>query len=116
MEAGLRTRERESAGVCRKVARKIAEGQKGVPKVTAANIHRFLGVPKILPEAEQEKSEVGVATGLAWTEAGGEILYIETSILKGKGKLILTGHLGDVMKESAQAALSYARSKAAEVK
>ena len=113
-EAGLRNLEREIAGVCRKVARKIAEGQKGVTKVTAANIHRFLGVPKILPEAEQEKSEVGVATGLAWTEAGGEILYIETSILKGKGNLILTGHLGDVMKESAQAALSYARSKAGE--
>ena len=113
-EAGLRNLEREIAGVCRKVARKIAEGQKTVTKVTAANIHRFLGVPKILPEAEQEKSEVGVATGLAWTEAGGEILYIETSILKGKGNLILTGHLGDVMKESAQAALSYARSKAGE--
>ncbi|MBF8261212.1 MAG: ATP-dependent proteinase, partial [candidate division NC10 bacterium] len=113
-EAGLRNLEREIAGVCRKVARKIAEGQKSVTKVTAANIHRFLGVPKILPEAEQEKSEVGVATGLAWTEAGGEILYIETSILKGKGSLILTGHLGDVMKESAQAALSYARSKAGE--
>ncbi|MBF8250684.1 MAG: ATP-dependent proteinase, Serine peptidase, MEROPS family S16, partial [Deltaproteobacteria bacterium] len=113
-EAGLRNLEREIAGVCRKVARKIAEGQKSVTKVTAANIHRFLGVPKILPEAEQEKSEVGVATGLAWTEAGGEILYIETSILKGKGNLILTGHLGDVMKESAQAALSYARSKAGE--
>ncbi len=111
-EAGLRNLEREIAGVCRKVARKIAEGQKDVTKITAANIHRFLGVPKILPEAEQEKSEVGVATGLAWTEAGGEILYIETSIVKGKGSLILTGHLGDVMKESAQAALSYARSKA----
>ena len=111
-EAGLRNLEREIAGVCRKVARRIAEGQKDVTKITAANIHRFLGVPKILPEAEQEKSEVGVATGLAWTEAGGEILYIETSILKGKGSLILTGHLGDVMKESAQAALSYARSKA----
>ncbi|MEK7713545.1 MAG: endopeptidase La, partial [Deltaproteobacteria bacterium] len=100
-EAGLRNLEREIAGVCRKVARKIAEGQKDVTKITAANIHRFLGVPKILPESEQEKSVVGVATGLAWTEAGGEILYIETSILKGKGNLILTGHLGDVMKESA---------------
>ena len=111
-EAGLRNLEREIAGVCRKVARRIAEGQKDVTKITAANIHRFLGVPKILPESEQEKSVVGVATGLAWTEAGGEILYIETSILKGKGNLILTGHLGDVMKESAQAALSYARSKA----
>lgn len=113
-EAGLRNLEREIAGVCRKVARKIAEGQKGVTRVTAANMHRFLGVPKILPEAEQEKSEIGVATGLAWTEAGGEILYIETSIVKGKGSLILTGHLGDVMKESAQAALSYARAKARE--
>lgn len=113
-EAGLRNLEREIASVCRKVARKIAEGQKGVTRITAANMHRFLGVPKRLPEAEQEKSQIGVATGLAWTEAGGEILYIETSILKGKGNLILTGHLGDVMKESAQAALSYARSKATE--
>ncbi len=114
-EAGLRNLEREIAGVCRKVARKKAEGQKGVIKVTAANLHRFLGVPKFLPETEQEKSEVGLTTGLAWTEAGGEILHIEASILKGKGALILTGHLGDVMKESAQAALSYARSKAKEL-
>ncbi len=113
-EAGLRNLEREIAGVCRKVARKKAEGKKGVTRIKGANLHKFLGIPKILPEAEQEKSEVGVATGLAWTEAGGEILFIETSILKGKGSLTLTGQLGDVMKESAQAALSYARSKAKE--
>lgn len=113
-EAGLRNLEREIAGVCRKVARGIAEGKKGVTKVTAANLHRFLGVPKFLPEAEQEKSEVGVATGLAWTEAGGEILYVEASVVKGKGGVTLTGHLGEVMKESAQAALSYARSRAGE--
>ncbi|MDO8446994.1 MAG: endopeptidase La [Deltaproteobacteria bacterium] len=113
-EAGLRNLEREIAGLCRKVARKKAEGKKGVTRVKGANLHKFLGIPKILPEPEQEKSEVGVATGLAWTEAGGEILFIETSILKGKGSLILTGQLGDVMKESAQAALSYARSKAKE--
>lgn len=113
-EAGLRNLEREIAGVCRKVARKKAEGKKGITRIKDANLHKFLGIPKILPEAEQEKSEVGVATGLAWTEAGGEILFIETSILKGKGSLTLTGQLGDVMKESAQAALSYARSKAKE--
>ncbi|HLB05448.1 MAG TPA: endopeptidase La, partial [Thermodesulfobacteriota bacterium] len=113
-EAGLRNLEREIAGLCRKVARKKAEGKKGVTRIKGANLHKFLGIPKILPEPEQEKNEVGVATGLAWTEAGGEILFIETSILKGKGSLILTGQLGDVMKESAQAALSYARSKAKE--
>jgi ATP-dependent Lon protease len=108
-EAGLRNLEREIASVCRKVARSIAEGKKKKVSVTEANIHKYLGPPRILPEDEQEKSEVGVATGLAWTEAGGDILYIEATIMKGKGNLQLTGQLGDVMKESAQAALSYCR-------
>ncbi len=112
-EAGLRNLEREIAAVCRKVARRKAEGNsKGKAIITAANLHRFLGPPKFIPEAEREKNEVGVATGLAWTQAGGEILYVESSMMKGKGGLILTGHLGDVMKESGQAALSYARSNA----
>jgi len=78
-------------------------------------VHRYLGAPKYLPEPEQERDEVGVATGLAWTQAGGEVLYIECTMMKGKGTLSLTGQLGDVMKESAQAALSYARSRAAEL-
>ncbi len=115
-EAGLRNLEREIASICRKVARKIAEGEKGVFKVNKGNVHKYLGTPKHLPEEEQEVSQAGVATGLAWTQAGGEILHIEASTMKGKGNLILTGQLGDVMKESAQAALSYARSKAKDLK
>jgi ATP-dependent Lon protease len=111
-EAGLRNLEREIASVCRKVARKIAEGEKGPFKLTQGSLPKYLGPPKYLPESEQEVDEVGVATGLAWTETGGEVLYVEASAMKGKGKLTLTGHLGDVMKESAQAGLSYARSRA----
>jgi len=114
-EAGLRNLEREIAGVCRKVARRIAEGKKRGSKVNRGNLHKYLGTPRYLPEEEQSISEAGVATGLAWTQAGGEILHIEASTMKGKGNLILTGQLGDVMKESAQAAMSYARSKAKEL-
>ncbi|TKS59676.1 MAG: endopeptidase La [Nitrospira sp.] len=110
-EAGVRNLEREIANVMRKVAKKVAEGKgQGFP-VNPANLHKYLGVPKYVPEAELEKDEVGVATGLAWTEAGGDVLYIEATAMKGKGQLTLTGHLGDVMKESAQAALSYVRSR-----
>jgi len=110
-EAGVRSLEREIANVMRKVAKKVAEGKgQGFP-VAEANLHKYLGVPKYVPEAELEKDEVGVATGLAWTEAGGDVLYIEATAMKGKGHLTLTGHLGDVMKESAQAALSYVRSR-----
>ena len=112
-EAGLRNLEREIASVCRKVARKIAEGKKELTRVTKGNLHKFLGVPKLLPDSEQQEDKIGIATGLAWTQAGGEILYVEVSPLKGKGQLMLTGQLGDVMKESAQAALSYTRSRAA---
>ncbi len=110
-EAGLRNLEREIGSLCRKVARRIAEGEKGPYTITRANLHRYLGPPRYLPEAEQEKDETGVATGLAWTEFGGEILHVEASLMRGKGQLTLTGHLGEVMKESAQAALSYSRSR-----
>jgi ATP-dependent Lon protease len=110
-EAGLRNLEREIASVCRKIARKVAEGKKEKTQISAKNLHRFLGPPYFLPDEEQERNEVGVATGLAWTESGGEILHVEASTTPGKGALILTGHLGEVMKESAQAALTYARSK-----
>ncbi len=110
-EAGLRNLERELASICRKVARKVAEGTKGKTTITARNLSQFLGPPPFLPDEEREKNEIGVATGLAWTETGGEILHVEASVTPGKESLILTGHLGDVMKESAQAALTYARAK-----
>lgn len=111
-EAGLRNLEREIASICRKVARKLAEGKKELTRVTRGNLHLFLGPPKFIPETEQEQHEIGVATGLAWTSAGGEVLYVEASLSKGRGNLTLTGQLGEVMKESAQAAVSYARSHA----
>ena len=114
-EAGLRNVEREIASICRKVARKLAEGKKDLTRVTRGNLHLFLGPPKFLPDTEQEQHEIGVATGLAWTSTGGEVLYIEASLSKGRGNLTLTGQLGDVMKESAQAAVSYARSHAREL-
>ncbi|MFZ3065162.1 MAG: endopeptidase La [Nitrospirota bacterium] len=111
-EAGVRNLEREIANVFRKVAKMIAEGKMKRYQISPPNLHKYLGVPKFLPEVEQEKDTIGVATGLAWTEAGGDIIYVEATIMKGKGSLTLTGHLGDVMKESAQAALSYIRSAA----
>ncbi len=111
-EAGVRNLEREIAHLCRKVARKVAEGETGLFTITPANLHKYLGAPKFLPEEEREKDEIGVVTGLAWTETGGDILYIEATTMRGKGTLTLTGHLGDVMKESAHAALTYVRSRA----
>ena len=111
LEAGLRNLEREIGSLCRKVARRIAEGEKGPFAVTRGNLHLYLGPPRFLPEGEVE-NEVGVATGLAWTQVGGETLAVEASLMKGKGQLTLTGQLGDVMKESGQAALSYARARA----
>lgn len=110
-EAGVRNLEREIANLCRKVAKKIAEGVQKKFVMTTRNLHRYLGVPKYLPEEEMEKDETGVSTGLAWTETGGDIIYVEATTMKGKGGLTLTGQLGDVMKESAQAALSYVRSR-----
>jgi len=110
-EAGVRQLEREVARVLRKIARRMAEGEKKQFKITPKNVDVFLGIPKFLPEAEEEKDEVGLATGMAWTPTGGDIIRVEATIMKGKGGLTLTGYLGDVMKESAQAALSYIRSK-----
>jgi ATP-dependent Lon protease len=114
-EAGLRNLEREIGSVCRKVARRVAEGEKRRFAINASAVHRYLGPPKFLREEEMDRNEVGVVTGLAWTPVGGEILYIEATVMKGKGALTLTGHLGDVMKESVQAALSYIRTRAREL-
>ncbi|KKM63534.1 hypothetical protein LCGC14_1510520, partial [marine sediment metagenome] len=111
-EAGVRNLEREIANLCRKVARGIAEKKKKKYSITAGNVSTYLGVPRYLPEEEMTRDEVGVATGLAWTESGGDIIYIEATTMLGKGNLTLTGHLGDVMKESAHAALSFVRSQA----
>jgi ATP-dependent Lon protease len=114
-EAGLRQLEREIGRICRKVARKIAEGHKGTTRVSLKNIHEFLGAPKIIPEEALKKDQVGIATGLAWTAVGGDVLFIEALRMKGKGSLVLTGQLGEVMRESAQAAYSYAKSRAKEL-
>jgi len=108
-EAGLRNLEREVASICRKIARKLAEGEKNKQVISSQELHKYLGPAKFLREDEQQRDEVGIATGLAWTEVGGEILYVEASKMRGKGVLTLTGQLGDVMKESAQAAMSYTR-------
>ncbi|MHB8880063.1 MAG: endopeptidase La [Thermodesulfovibrionales bacterium] len=110
-EAGVRNLEREIANLCRKVAKRIAEGKQKIFRIDSNNLKSFLGVPKFLPEEEMLRDEIGVATGLAWTEAGGDIIYVEATTMMGKGSLTLTGQLGDVMKESAQAALSYIRSR-----
>ena len=114
-EAGLRQLEREIGTICRKVARRIAEGQTGNVRVTLKNLHEFLRAPKILPDEILKKDQIGVATGLAWTAVGGDVLFIEALRMKGKGNLVLTGQLGEVMRESAQAAYSYAKSRAKEL-
>ncbi|MBK6799163.1 MAG: endopeptidase La [Acidobacteria bacterium] len=114
-ESGLRQLEREIGKICRKVARRVAEGDKEQVKVTAKNLHDFLGVAKIEPDEMLKHDQVGVATGLAVTATGGDILFIEAITMKGKGALQLTGQLGDVMRESAFAAYSFAKSRAAEL-
>ncbi len=115
-ESGVRELERKLATICRKIARKLAEGEKGPFEITEENLTEYLGPPEYIEELKQEKDEIGVATGLAWTPNGGEVLYVEAVTMPGKGNLILTGHLGDIMKESAQAALSYIRSRHKELK
>jgi ATP-dependent Lon protease len=114
-EAGLRGLERSIARVCRKVARQFAEGRTRKVRVIASSLDGYLGAAPINREHAIEEDQVGAATGLAWTEAGGDVLFVEATTMTGQGKLILTGHLGEVMKESAQAALSYARTKAEEL-
>ncbi len=114
-EAGLRNLEREIGSLCRKLARRKAEGEKGPFTVTPELMHTFLGAPRYTEEERETTLVPGVAMGLAWTPFGGEVLSVEVSTMKGKGHLTLTGQLGDVMKESAQAAVSYARSHAEEL-
>ena len=116
-EAGLRQLEREVGKVCRKVARKKAEEESDFQpvKVTPQNLKDFLRAPKIFPEVALKKDQVGVVTGLAWTAVGGDILFIEALRTRGKGKLLLTGQLGEVMQESAQAAFSYAKARATQL-
>jgi ATP-dependent Lon protease len=109
-EAGVRNLEREIGNICRKVARRIAEGEHRPAGITQPRLAKYLGPAKYVPEMDQEVSQMGLATGLAWTQAGGEVLYVEASLMKGKGDLIITGQLGEVMQESARAAVTYARS------
>lgn len=111
-EAGVRNLEREIASICRKVAREVIRNKEKMElKITSRSIPQYLGVPKFRHGITEEKDEIGMANGLAWTEAGGELLTTEVAIMPGKGKLIVTGKLGEVMQESAQAALSYVRSR-----
>jgi ATP-dependent Lon protease len=114
-EAGVRNLEREIAAVCRKVARIVAEGRRYPRKVTSKRIEELLGPPRFLPEMLSEEDEIGVVTAAAWTPSGGEIMFIEVNLMPGKGSLTLTGQLGEVMQESAQAALTFTRSRAEEL-
>ncbi len=111
-EAGLRNLERNVATLCRKTARFIAEGKTEKTIINREQVYKFLGPAPFIREEEQEKDEIGIATGLAWTSVGGEILYVETTTMKGKGGITFTGQLGDVMRESGQAALGMIRSRA----
>ena len=115
-ESGVRELEREIGSVCRKAARKIVEGEEAPIKVTKKNLTDFLGKVKFQDTKANKKPQVGVVTGMAWTEVGGTILPTEVTVLKGKGKLILTGQIGDVMQESAQAGLTYVRSRSEKLK
>ena len=114
-EAGVRNLERRIADVCRKAAKQLVEEKRKRVRVTGANLSKYLGIPAYRYEKVKEGTEVGIATGLAWTPVGGETLSIEVTTMKGSGKLVLTGQLGDVMKESARAGISYIRSRTAEL-
>jgi ATP-dependent Lon protease len=112
-EAGVRNLEREIANICRKIARKVVEKKRYPRRISTRQIVSLLGPPKLSPELLREEDEIGVATGVAWTSAGGDIMFIEVTVMPGKGSLTMTGQMGDVMQESAQAALSYMRSQSA---
>ncbi len=114
-EAGVRNLEREIANVCRKVARRVAEGKHSPRGVGVQSLAKYLGPPRFLRDDGEQTDEIGLAIGIAWTEAGGDLLPVEVTLMEGKGSLMLTGQLGEVMQESAQAALSYARSHAFEL-
>jgi ATP-dependent Lon protease len=114
-EAGVRGLERQIAAICRQVARKVVEGGKGKTRVTERTIHKYLGPEKFSYGMAEETDEIGVATGLVWTEVGGDVIFIEATKMPGKGALILTGQLGDVMRESATAAVSYIRTRTADL-
>jgi ATP-dependent Lon protease len=115
-ESGLRQFEREIATICRKIARRVAEGDESLVRISPNALQDFLGIPHIHPDEVLKKNQVGVATGLAWTPAGGDVLFIEALLTSGKGSLLLTGQLGEVMKESAQAAFSWAKARADELR
>jgi ATP-dependent Lon protease len=111
-EAGVRSLEREISNICRKLARRVVKEGKGIKlEISPANANEFLGVIKYREIWLEKKNEIGLATGLAWTEVGGQVLATEATLMEGKGRLTLTGKLGDVMQESAQAAMSYIRSR-----
>lgn len=110
-EAGVRNLEREINKIMRKIAKKIASGKKGKFTVAPKQLDDYLGPARFLPVLKEKRDEVGLATGLAWTQSGGDVLFIEVTVIPGKGRTTLTGQLGDVMKESAQAAISYTRSR-----
>ncbi|KAF0208286.1 MAG: endopeptidase La [Actinomycetota bacterium] len=112
-EAGVRNLERTIATICRQIARKVVEGKKGKTIVSGRTAHKYLGPPKFSFGLAEKRDEVGVATGLVWTEVGGDVIFIEATTMTGKGALMLTGQLGEVMRESAQAAVSYIRTNAA---
>jgi ATP-dependent Lon protease len=114
-EAGVRNLEREIANVCRKVARRVAEGKPAPRQISIQSLTKYLGPPQFLRDEEDRTDEIGLALGIAWTEAGGDLLPVEVTLMEGKGSLMLTGQLGEIMQESAQAALSYARSHAHEL-
>lgn len=110
-EAGVRDLERQLARVCRKVAREVVDGQEGLIRITVQNLHQYLGVPRYKHKEQELEPAIGIAMGMAWTQTGGEVLNVEATIMPGNGRLTLTGKLGDVMKESAQTALSFVRSR-----
>ena len=113
-EAGVRNLERAIANVCRKLARRLAEGKAIPHRIQPSMIDKYLGPPEFTEWLTEEVDQIGVANGLAWTEAGGDVMQVEVSVMLGKGSLTLTGQLGEVMQESAQAALTYARAHAGE--